>query len=272
MIRPAVQGLVRSHVSDDIRPTKVGSVFISDVHLGCRFSQAEALLAFLNSCQPERLYLAGDIIDGWRLKKKWIWRPAFTAILLRLLALYDQGTRIYYTPGNHDEFLRDFLRDFGCVEICDDIVHEAIDGRRLLVLHGDRFDGVERRAAWLSRLGATSYDLLCWIDYAFNRARGGLGLNRVALSATVKHKVKAAVTFVSDFGIQVADYARERGCDGVICGHIHTPAMRSLDGVTYYNTGDWVESQTARLRITRSVNESNAWQPPTKPSIHRSFF
>lgn len=247
MIRPDVRGLARSQVSEDARPAKVGSVFISDVHLGCRFSQAEALLTFLNSCQPERLYLAGDIIDAWRLKKKWIWRPAFTQILLRLLALYDQGTRIYYTPGNHDEFLRDFLRDFGCVEICDEIVHEAIDGRRLLVLHGDRFDGVERRAAWLSRLGATGYDALCWLDYLLNRARTAMGLGRVQLSASIKHKVKSAVTFVSDFEKQLADCARERGCDGVICGHIHTPAMRSLSGVTYYNTGDWVESQTALI-------------------------
>lgn len=247
MIRPAVHDRARTRFPDEPRPATVGSIFISDVHLGCRFSQAESLLTFLNAHQPERLYLVGDIIDGWRLKKKWIWRPAFTQILSRLLALHDQGTRIYYTPGNHDEFLREFLRDFGCVEICDEIVHEAIDGRRLLVLHGDRFDGVERRAAWLSRLGATGYDLLCWVDYALNRARTAIGLGRLPLSATVKKKVKSAVTFVSDFEVEIAGYAQERSCHGVICGHIHTPAIRSLGEVDYYNTGDWVESQTALI-------------------------
>jgi UDP-2,3-diacylglucosamine pyrophosphatase LpxH len=247
MIRTAVQAHLDSRFSDDAQPAKVGSIFISDVHLGCRFSQAESLLTFLNAHQPERLYLVGDVIDGWRLKKKWIWRPAFTQILLRLLALYDEGTRIYYTPGNHDEFLRAFLRDFGCVEICDEIVHEAIDGRRLLVLHGDRFDGVERRAAWLSKLGATGYDILCWLDYALNRARGAIGLSRVPLSASVKKKVKSAVTFVSDFEAEIIGYAQERSCHGVICGHIHTPAIRSFGHVDYYNTGDWVESRTALI-------------------------
>src|SRR5262245_54676482 len=148
---------------EDLAKPRLRSVFVSDLHLGCRYSQAEPLLAFLNSIQPQYLYLVGDIIDGWRLARRWHWRPEFSRTVARLLELGRSGTQVRFTPGNHDAFLREFADDFGFLEIADSFVHEAADGRQFLVLHGDRFDDVELRAQWLSHLGAFAYDALLWL-------------------------------------------------------------------------------------------------------------
>lgn len=224
---------------------RVRSVFLSDTHLGCRYSQAESLLAFLNQIEPDYLYLVGDILDGWRLQRRWHWQPTYNRILTRLLALGQAGTQVRYTPGNHDAFLRDFLHDFGFLEIADEFIHYTADERRLLVLHGDRFDNVEIRAQWLSVVGAVAYDSLMWANCQVNRVRGWLGQESVQMAAYVKRRVKRAVTFVSHFEERLARHARESHCDGVVCGHVHTPTVAEQHGLVYFNTGDWVENRSA---------------------------
>ncbi|MDX1947093.1 MAG: UDP-2,3-diacylglucosamine diphosphatase [Pirellulaceae bacterium] len=228
---------------------RVRSVFISDTHLGCRYSQAEPLLAFLSEIEPDYLYLVGDILDGWRLARRWHWRPVFSKVLARLIALGQRGTQLRYAAGNHDAFLRDFLHDFGFLEIADEFVHYTADERRLLVLHGDRFDDVEIRAQWLSVVGAIAYDSLMWTNSLVNRLRGLAGLGPCQFAGYVKRRVKRAVTFVSRFEERLAQHARQRHCDGVVCGHVHTPMVAERSGLAYFNTGDWVENRTALVEL-----------------------
>jgi UDP-2,3-diacylglucosamine pyrophosphatase LpxH len=225
--------------------TRLRSVFVSDVHLGCRYSQAEPLLAFLQAIQPEYLYLVGDIIDGWRLARNWHWRPEFSRILARLLELGRSGTQLRFTPGNHDAFLREFADDFGFVEVADSFVHKAADGRQFLVLHGDRFDDIELQAQWLSYFGAWAYDALLWFNAQVNACRRVFRLEPRQYSTRIKQRVKQAVTFVSRFEQRLARAARDADCDGVVCGHVHTPASTHHDGLAYFNPGDWVEHRSA---------------------------
>ncbi len=224
---------------------KLRSVFLSDIHLGSRYSQAESLLDFLNAIQPEHLYLVGDIIDGWRLKHRWHWRPVFNQILPRLLELGRSGTQVRFTPGNHDAFFREFTHDFGFLEIADTFCHHTADGRRFLVLHGDRFDDVELRTPWLSYVGSWAYETLLWLDAHINQVRSLFGCEQHSFSADIKRRVKQAVMFVSRFEQRLRQAAFEAGCDGVICGHVHTPAVSLQQGLAYFNTGDWIEHRTA---------------------------
>lgn len=228
----------------------VRTVFISDIHLGCPHARVPALLEFLSEVQPEALYLVGDIIDGWRLRRSWYWNDTYNAFIQRLIELSDAGTQIYYTPGNHDEFLRPFINrlvisHFGSVRIADEFIHEAADGRRLLVMHGDQFDAVVRHARWLSIAGDVGYSLLLWLNGVFNWSRRHFGLGYWSLSAYVKQRVKQATSCINRFESAITNYAAAQGCDGVVCGHIHTAALREDDPVAYCNTGDWVESCTA---------------------------
>ena len=229
----------------DLAMRQVRSVFVSDVHLGCKFGNAEAFLEFLNSVQPEYLYIVGDFIDGWRLKRSWHWTDTYSFILKRLVELVRGGTKVLYTPGNHDEFLRDFIYNLGSIEISDEFVHVTADSRRLLVMHGDQFDTVVRNCRWLSMIGDVGYNLLLLINKGFNFVRRKLGFGYWSLSAAIKRKVKQATNFISSFEDVITKYARSRDAVGVICGHIHTPAISERHGIRYYNTGDWVESCTA---------------------------
>ncbi len=236
---------------DDVDPKgklRPRTIWISDTHLGTAGCNADLLLDFLKSVQPETLYLVGDIIDGWRLKRGWYWPPRHNDIVRRVLKLANKGTRVVYIPGNHDEVLRDFTGlSFGGVEVVAEAVHVTADGRRLLVLHGDEFDGVVLYARWLAFLGDHAYALLLKANIAFNAVRRRFGLPYWSLSAYTKKKVKNAVSFISRFEEAVAHAARDRGVDGVVCGHIHTAEIRDFDGITYYNDGDWVESCTALI-------------------------
>jgi len=229
---------------------KIRSIFISDAHLGCRYTHAEALLAFLRNHQPQYLYIVGDFIDGWRLKKSWYWSDTYTYLLKRIVDLMKRGTRVYYTPGNHDEFLRSFTENFGSVHLADEFVHETADRRKLLVTHGDKFDAVVLNARWLSLLGDVGYNFLLLINVVFNALRRRLGFGYWSLSAAIKHRVKQATSYIGNFEGVVTRYAAQQGCSGVICGHIHTPKISTVDGLDYYNTGDWVESCTALVEYT----------------------
>jgi UDP-2,3-diacylglucosamine pyrophosphatase LpxH len=241
----------KTHWDDDDELTprgklKLRTVWISDTHLGTAGCNAELLHDFLCSVKPETLYLVGDIIDGWRLKRGWYWPQRHNDVVRRVLKMANKGTRVIYIPGNHDEGLRDFTQlAFGGVEVVPEAIHETLDGRRFLVLHGDEFDGVVLYARWLAFLGDIGYAQLLRANVWVNRVRRLFGLPYWSMSAHVKKRVKNAVSFISRFEEAVARAAKARGVDGVVCGHIHSAEIREFDGVTYMNDGDWVESCTA---------------------------
>ncbi|MBB3910775.1 UDP-2,3-diacylglucosamine diphosphatase [Sphingomonas desiccabilis] len=222
------------------------TVFVSDVHLGTPGSSARALVEFLRCVECETLYLVGDIIDGWQIRKGWYWPASHNDVVRTILKFARRGTRVVYLPGNHDEAFRDYVGlEFGGVELLDEDIHTTADGRRLLVLHGDQFDGVVLYARWLAFLGDHAYTLLLKANRLWNAGRRRMGLPYWSLSAYAKNRVKNAVSFISRFEETVAHAAAERGVDGVVCGHIHTAEIRRIGDVTYYNDGDWVESCTA---------------------------
>ncbi len=225
---------------------KFRTIWISDIHLGTSGCNADMLVDFLHSVECETLYLVGDVVDGWRLKKGWYWPSRHNDVVRRVLKLAARGTRVVYIPGNHDEVLRDYAGfHFGGVEIALEAVHVTADGRRLLVTHGDMFDGVVLYARWLAFLGDQAYTLLLKANVIVNAVRRGLKLPYWSLSAHLKKRVKNAVQYVCRFEEAVAHEAVVRGIDGVVCGHIHYAEIRQINGVTYYNDGDWVESCTA---------------------------
>ena len=247
-----------------MEPLRVRTLFLSDIHLGTRGCQAEALLEFLRVYDADRIYLVGDIVDGWRLKVRWHWPQAHNDLVQKLLRKARKGAEIVYLPGNHDEFLRDFVgHTFGGVEILDRVVHETAGGKRYLVLHGDQFDLVVRHSRWLALLGDSAYTIALGANTVLNRARRRLGLPYWSLSAWAKLKVKNAVNYIGKFEDVLASEARRHKVDGIICGHIHHAVLRDIDGVAYANTGDWVESCTAlvedydgEIRLVRWTEEA----------------
>ena len=222
------------------------TLFLSDIHLGTPGCKAELLLDFLRHNDAETIYLVGDIIDGWRLKRSWYWSVSHNAVVQELLRKARKGANVIYVPGNHDEALRDYTGlNFGGVDVLADAIHETANGRRFLVIHGDQFDGVVKYAKWLAHLGDRAYELALWLNNWLHEFRRAFGMPYWSLSSWLKHRVKNAVEFISSYEVALAREARERGVDGVVCGHIHHAEMRDIDGVLYCNDGDWVESCTA---------------------------
>jgi len=240
----------------------VRTLFLSDIHLGTRGCQAEALLDFLRYYDADTIYLVGDIVDGWQLKSTWFWPQPHNDVVQKLLRKARKGARLLYIPGNHDEFLRDFYgTHLGGIEVVEDAFHVAADGRRYLVIHGDLFDVVIRHARWLALLGDKAYDLAIWLNTHFNAIRRGFGLTYWSLSQWAKLKVKNAVNFIGAFEQALAGEARRRGADGVICGHIHYAVIRGEAGFYYINCGDWVESCTAVVEHFDGRFEIVKWTP-----------
>jgi UDP-2,3-diacylglucosamine pyrophosphatase LpxH len=236
------------------------SIFISDVHLGTRGCKAEFLLDFLRHSESDSLYLVGDIFDGWRLKRNWFWPQAHNDVIQKLLRKARKGTKVFFVPGNHDEFARDYVdNEFGHVKVRREIIHTAADGRRFLVMHGDECDGVILYARWLAVLGDYAYVLALSANHWFNVIRRTLGLPYWSLSAYLKHKVKNVVQFMSDYETGMVALAKRKGTDGVICGHIHHADIKDIDGITYCNDGDWVESCTALVEHYDGRMEILTW-------------
>jgi len=227
---------------------KVRSIFISDVHLGCKYCKAEALLAFLRNTDTETLYLVGDIVDGWKMQKGVYWTDTYSFIVRRIIGMIKDGTKVVYVAGNHDEFLRGFLPNaFGHVELVDEFIHETVDGKKLLIIHGDIFDQLTIRFSWLYHLGDTAYSVAMWINEKINIVRRTLGFKYYSFSMLLKQNVKQAVSFINNFERFIVKHTKENNCQGVICGHIHVPAVKQLDDIEYYNCGDWVESCSVLL-------------------------
>lgn len=253
-----------NHLDEGNHPSKFRAIFISDLHLGTPGCQAEALLSFLKAHPSDYVYLVGDIIDGWQLRRKWYWPQTHNDVVQKLLRCARKGSRVIFVPGNHDEFARGFIgHQFGGIEVVEDAVHRLANGKSLWVIHGDYFDGVIQCAKWLAYLGDNLYEFTLKLNRHLNNLRGRLGLPYWSLSAYLKNKVKTALNYVTDFEVAVAREARRRGHDGVVCGHIHRAEMRTIDGTLYCNDGDWVESQTAlvehwdgRLALVHWATES----------------
>ncbi len=251
------------HSHDEGEGERYRAVFISDLHLGTVGCQAHALLDFLKHHPSQTLYLVGDIIDGWQLRRKWFWPQAHNDVVQKLLRRARKGCRVVFVPGNHDEFARQFHgHSFGGVEVSNEAVHTTADGRRLWVVHGDHFDGVIQCAKWLAYVGDNLYELTLRLNRHLNSLRVRLGLPYWSLSQYLKHKVKTAVNYVSDFEGAVAAEARRRGYQGVVCGHIHRPELRDIAGTLYCNDGDWVESLSALVEHMDGRLELVHWMPP----------
>ncbi len=265
--------------------SEVRSIFVSDLHLGSSFSRADRLLEFLNEHDPEYLYLVGDIVDGWLLRRKWRWPECYSKLLDRLVELAKNGTIIRLTPGNHDEFLRRFLLNSELICIENQFIHCGADDRRYVVLHGDLLDDFESKAKFLSVIGGVGYEIVLRIDHWVNRLLVRLGCRRRRISKAVKEQVKLAVQFANGFESRVTQHAVDEGCDGVVCGHIHIPSLNQIGDVLYVNLGDWIENHTAlieygdgRLKLVEmdvehALAESPAVQkgemPETRPDRYR---
>lgn len=247
------------------------TIFISDTHLGTRGCKAEALADFLAHNECETLFLVGDIVDGWQLKRRWFWTEAQQQVVHEVLRKVDGGTRVIFVPGNHDEFARDYAgRLFGGIEILQEAIHETADGKRFWVLHGDRFDGVIACAKWLAHLGDWAYGMALRGNDLLFAVRKRLGMPYWSLSAWLKHKVKNAVEYISRFEEIVAHEAAVRGVDGVVCGHIHHAEIRRIGDVLYLNDGDWVESCSALVEDAAGQMEILRWATPPQRRAARS--
>ena len=224
------------------------SIFISDVHLGSKDAKAKELEAFLKANTCNTLYLVGDIIDGWKAQKNRLrWKPSHSKVITRILKIAKR-TKVIYIAGNHDEFLRmiiPFNIVLGNLELHNQVDHIGVDGSRYLVVHGDLFDGITKLAPWLSFLGDKAYDVILNLNGKFNWVRHRLGFGYWSFSKFLKHRVKSAIDFVFEFEKNIAGYAKRKHYQGVVCGHIHHAEIKHIDGITYMNTGDWVESMTA---------------------------
>ncbi|KVF76959.1 UDP-2,3-diacylglucosamine hydrolase [Burkholderia sp. FL-7-2-10-S1-D7] len=256
---------------DDPEPSthRYRTIWLSDIHLGSSGCQAPYLLDFLRHNDSEYLYLVGDIIDGWQLKKGWYWPQAHNDVVQKVLRKARKGTQVVYIPGNHDEGARQFCDlAFGDIQVRGEAFHTTLAGKRLWIVHGDLFDGVIQHAKWLAYLGDTLYTLILVLNRWFNRIRGRLGFQYWSLSQYLKHQVKNAVNFISQFETVMTDEARRRGCDGVVCGHIHKAEIRDIDGVLYCNDGDWVESLSALVETMEGELKIIYWTAMrTAPSV-----
>jgi len=237
------------------------TIWISDTHLGTPGAQAEKLLSFLKYTHSESLYLVGDIIDGWQLKRRWYWPQAHNDVIQKLLRKARHGTKVYFIPGNHDEAAREYIGlTFGDIEIHQDHIHQTFDGRRLWIVHGDLFDNVIQHARWLAYLGDQAYTTLLVINRWLNKLRRCFNLPYWSLSQYLKLRVKHAVSFISAFEHVMVTETRRRNCDGVVCGHIHKPELRMIDNILYANDGDWVESISALVEHHDGRLELIDWQ------------
>jgi UDP-2,3-diacylglucosamine pyrophosphatase LpxH len=250
------------------------TIVVSDVHLGTRDCKAEQLDSFLKHNSCDTLYLVGDIIDAWRIQQnKWRWIQSHTNVVRRILGFAKRGVRVVYVAGNHDEFLRPLMPydiNFGNVEIVNQIEHLGANGKRYLVIHGDLFDGITRLAPWIGFLGDRAYDFVLYLNNKFNWIRHRLGFGYWSLSQYLKQRVKKAVDFIFQFERNLAEYCRKRGFDGVICGHIHHAEIKDIDGITYMNDGDWVESCTALVEHHDGRWEIVTWTHIDKGNKHNA--
>jgi len=244
------------------------SIWISDVHLGTSSAQAEKLCKFLKQNSCDTLYLVGDIIDGWRMKKRAYWPQQHVNVIRHILTRAKRGTKIVYITGNHDEFLRRYSgMSFGSIHLVDEYVHHSPNGKKYWVVHGDGYDAVVFNKQWLAVIGDVAYDSMLRLNSLFNRARTALGMAQWSLSSYLKNRVRNAFSIISNYETTLAHECMERELDGVICGHIHHPDVKEINGIQYANCGDWVESCSALVEDKQGNLEIINWLTPTQNSV-----
>src|SRR6266446_6271069 len=240
---------------------RVRAAWISDVHLGTRTSNAEALLQFLRDYECEKLYVVGDLIDIWQLRRGRYWPQRHNDVIQKILRKARKGTRVVYIPGNHDEMLAGFFGAYGNITVQKHAIHRLADGRRMLILHGHELDAVVQNVKWLAFAGDVGYQFLLSLNPAINFVRHRFGLGYWSLSAYAKQRVKDAVSFIGRFEEEIVHYAKKFSVDAVLCGHIHSAAVRQFGAVTYYNCGDWVESCSALIEREDGIVEMLNYHP-----------
>lgn len=224
------------------------SIFISDIHLGARACKADEVCLFLKTHKAENLFLVGDIVDGWRLRKKWFFPQSHANVIRRILTFAKRKTNVIYILGNHDEVFRKYLHygiDIGTIKVTNEYTYNSVNGKRYLITHGDTFDSIMLDQKWLMHIGDTLYNLLIWFNNKFNLVRRILGMNYWSLSKWLKHNTKEALNFICRFEDKIIDYCKKEQYDGIVCGHIHTPNIKKVNGVEYMNDGDFCESCSA---------------------------
>ncbi|MBJ6986548.1 MULTISPECIES: UDP-2,3-diacylglucosamine diphosphatase [unclassified Devosia] len=251
-------------MAEDRQTRHVRALFLSDVHLGMKPIRIKQLIDFLRAHDADMIYLVGDIVDGWRLGKQWHWPEEYNQLVQIILDKAKAGARVVYLPGNHDEFLREYLGTyFGEIELVERTIHTSATGKTYLVIHGDQFDVVVMNAKWLAHVGDWAYNAALRVNGAINWVRRRLGLQYWSLSAWAKQRVKNAVSVIGRFEEALVHEAKETGVDGVICGHIHLADMHDRLGIQYINTGDWVESCTAVVENHSGEFELIRWTEMT---------
>ena len=247
------------------------TIWISDIHLGTKGCKAAFLHDFLKQHDCDFLYLVGDIVDLWRMRRSWYWEQSHNNVVQAVLKKAKKGTSVIYVPGNHDEGARQYCNiEFGEIRFLKEAVHRTADGKRLLVIHGDEFDGIVKYARWLAVLGDVAYNFALVLNHWFNRVRNLLGYRYWSLSAYLKHRVKNAVAYIGEFEHSLSEEARRRGFDGVVCGHIHRAEIRDIGGILYCNDGDWVESCTALVEHYDGQLEIVRWIEPSHETARRN--
>lgn len=248
------------------------SLFLSDIHLGTRACRAGELLSLLREYECENIFLVGDIIDFWAMSRGIYWPELHNTVVQKILKKARHDVRVYLIPGNHDEALREYIGSaFGDINLVRDHVHTAADGKRYLLLHGDEFDQVTTCHRWVSILGDISYTWLVHVNRLLSLMRRKLGIpGHWSLADYAKRNVLQAVSFISNFEEAVVHSVKQRGLDGVICGHIHTPAIKRVDGVVYINCGDWVDSCTAIVEHYDGRMELVRWKHPARSAEART--
>jgi UDP-2,3-diacylglucosamine pyrophosphatase LpxH len=247
--------------------THYTSIFISDIHLGARGCQADAVCSFLKLNTCDNLFLVGDIVDGWQLSRRWWFPQSHANVIRRILTAAKRGTAVHYILGNHDEALRRFLQfdiSVGNISISDHIAYTSVSGDRLLVVHGDCFDVLMHDKRWLMHAGDVAYNAAIWANIHFNTVRRWFNLEYWSLSNWLKQSTKQAIAFITRFEQQLADHCKSEGYDGIICGHIHVAAIKQIDGIDYMNCGDWVESCTALVEHTDGQFQIVEWSNHVK--------
>ncbi len=243
------------HQHDENNRIEIRAMFISDLHLGFTDGHADQFLETLKQYKPKYLYLVGDIIDQWRLKKSWFWKSVYSELARIIWKLQKEGTKVFYTPGNHDHYLRHKKFKVRTVEVSDEFVHIAADGRKFLVIHGDQFDSVEAKAQWVSTLACRLYDMALAVNMKLNHWQRKLGFREWKICQSLKWASKTFFKIVNGYIRNTAKHARNQGCDGVICGHVHAPQIKRSRGTIYMNTGDWVENRSLLVE-----HKDGTWQ------------
>ncbi len=250
-----------------LAPRRYRSAWISDAHLGTRGCNAAALLDFLRENNFDTLYIVGDLIDIWSLRRGIYWPQQHNDVIQKILRKARKGTHVIYIPGNHDELVSDFCGTYGNIEIKQTAIHVTASGERILIIHGHELDAVVQNVKWLAFAGDVGYRFLLSLNPLINFVRRRFGLGYWSLSAYAKRRVKDAVSFIGKFEAAVAHYAKRYRVDAVLCGHIHSAAIREFGNVTYYNCGDWVESCTALVEGEDGILSMINYHPSVKKPV-----